>query len=489
VGTAGDVNGDGYADIIVGADWYSLEIGRAYVYHGGAGGLSGTPALTLTGEAANSFFGSAVETAGDLNRDGFADVIIGAYGHNSNTGRVYVYHGRLGGLSATPAVTLSGEAVGDYFGAAVGTAGDVNGDGYADVIVGAGGHRSETGRVYLYYGGPGGLSVPAAYTFDGEAIRIGFGYAVGTAGDANGDGYADLIVGAPRYDSYTGRAYVYQSNDTSGWYVLAQQARGDGSGMPVQPWGLSHNPEGFTVRLTATDPLVSGRVKLEVQTCLPGVPFGDASCVSHISTTWTDVTTATDDVTLTETISGLYGGVLYRWRARALYDAPLTIRGPWRRFQGQAQEADVRTNTTATALSIGKHVAGAGGFTQNLRWGDVVTYTIELSNSGKSMAIGVVITDELPADVVFGGWLERAGAQSAPPGDTITWYGAVPPKEQHIIRFAANIANPRAIAGQTISNRVWFNSTNAGAGWDETGFSVAHAFDVYLPVVFMRKRE
>ena len=80
---AGDVNGDGYADVIVGADGYSSDTGRAYVYHGGGDGLSASPAFTATGEATDNNFGFSVAGAGDVNGDGYADVIVGAYGYSS----------------------------------------------------------------------------------------------------------------------------------------------------------------------------------------------------------------------------------------------------------------------------------------------------------------------------------------------------------------------------------------------------------------------
>jgi len=97
VATAGDMNGDGYADVIVGAytnDAGGADAGRAYVYHGGPG-ADATADLTLTGAAANDFFGFSVSTAGDVNGDGFADVIVGAYSNDAggvNAGRAYVYN-------------------------------------------------------------------------------------------------------------------------------------------------------------------------------------------------------------------------------------------------------------------------------------------------------------------------------------------------------------------------------------------------------------
>ena len=205
VATAGDVNGDGYADVVVGASYYSAGTGRAYVHLGGASGLATTAATTLTGATNGNYFGYSVATAGDVNGDGFADVVVGAYGYSTNTGRAYVYLGGAGGL-ATSATLLTGETTANSFGASVATAGDVNGDGYADVVVGASGYSTNTGRAYVYHGGASGLATTAATTTTGAATNNRFGASVATAGDVNGDGYADVVVGAQGYSTNTGRA-------------------------------------------------------------------------------------------------------------------------------------------------------------------------------------------------------------------------------------------------------------------------------------------
>ncbi len=209
VAGAGDVNGDGYADVIVGAQGFGGNSGRAYVFHGGPSGLSASAAFSATGEGPESFFGSSVAGAGDVNGDGYADVIVSASGYISDTGRAYLYHGGPSGLSASPAFTATGEATSNFFGRSVAGAGDVNGDGYADVIVGAYGYITNTGRAYVYHGGPSGLSASLAFTATDAATNDLFGWSVAGAGDVNGDGYADVIVGAPGYIAATGQAYVY----------------------------------------------------------------------------------------------------------------------------------------------------------------------------------------------------------------------------------------------------------------------------------------
>ena len=143
VGPAGDVNGDGYADVIVGAPGYEngeTAEGRAFVYYGSATGLSTTADWTAESDQALAIFGSSVATAGDVNGDGYDDVIVGAPGYSNGEtaeGRAFVYHGSALGLSTTTAWTADSNQASAHLGGSVGTAGDVNGDSYADVIVGA----------------------------------------------------------------------------------------------------------------------------------------------------------------------------------------------------------------------------------------------------------------------------------------------------------------------------------------------------------------
>lgn len=217
VASAGDVNGDGFSDVIIGAytnDAGGIDAGRAYVYYGGARPHD-RPDVVLTGAAAGDNFGYSVSGAGDMNKDGFADVIVGAY-HNKaggkDAGRAYVYFGGKA-PSDRPGLVLTGEAPGDAFGYAVSGVGDANGDGYADVAVGAYGNDaggSAAGRAYVFFGGPLPDATPD-YMETGAATLDNLGFAVGGGGDVNGDGYADLIVGAPYADNGSGRATVSMS--------------------------------------------------------------------------------------------------------------------------------------------------------------------------------------------------------------------------------------------------------------------------------------
>jgi hypothetical protein len=173
VASAGDVNGDGYADVVVGAYYYSSSTGRAYIYYGGSS-MDSTADVTMTGEATYNSFGISVASAGDVNGDGYADVVVGAYGYATNTGRAYIYYGGSS-MDTVADVTMTGETTNNYFGFSVAAAGDVNGDGYADVVVGAYGYSSSTGRAYIYYGSSLMNNI-ADVTMTGEQMDNRFGY-------------------------------------------------------------------------------------------------------------------------------------------------------------------------------------------------------------------------------------------------------------------------------------------------------------------------
>jgi hypothetical protein len=211
ISSAGDVNGDGYSDVIVGAPG-SNTTGQARIYLGGPGPRFDVVAdVTLDGEVDFDSFGQAAASAGDINGDGFADVIVGAFENDAGgqaAGRAYVYLGGAGSFDTAPDGTLTGTAVGESFGLAVAGAGDLNGDGYSDVVVGApnsgaGGGASGVANVYFGAAGTSFDEVPEG-TIVGSAGDV-LGFSVASAGDVNGDDFADLVVAAPGNDD----AYVF----------------------------------------------------------------------------------------------------------------------------------------------------------------------------------------------------------------------------------------------------------------------------------------
>jgi hypothetical protein len=165
-----------------------------------------------------AYYGFAVSTAGDVDDDGFSDVIVGAYlydGTETDGGKAYVYHGAAAGLDRNARWTAEGNQVAAGFGISVSTAGDVDADGYSDVIVGARYYDNgepEEGGAFVYYGATSGLATAPGWTAEGDQEGANFGIATATAGDVNDDGYSDVIVGAWAYDngqSDEGRAFVY----------------------------------------------------------------------------------------------------------------------------------------------------------------------------------------------------------------------------------------------------------------------------------------
>lgn len=216
VGGAGDVNGDRFDDIIVGAPGHAngalTEAGAAYIYHGSADGISTTPSSTLLGATANAYLGFFVSTAGDVNGDGIDDVCVsGHYSAGSNYANVYL--GSSSGIVTAPSPELTGENAGDVFGISCHGAGDVNGDGFDDLIVGAIGYPggANQGALYVYNGSAGGIKTTPARKLVGENNGDTFGAGAPT-GDINGDGFDDIVVGALSYDGNKGKAYIYQGS-------------------------------------------------------------------------------------------------------------------------------------------------------------------------------------------------------------------------------------------------------------------------------------
>lgn len=207
VGTAGDVNGDGYSDLLVGAPRFDAglveDVGRVDLFLGGPAGLASAPAWSIVGAEEEGEVGFAVSTAGDVNGDGFGDFLIGARhvdDKKTDAGAVFVLHGSASGPGATADRLLLGAAEDDAFGSAVAFAGDVNGDGFSDVLVGAPGPKDgpDGGVAYLFVGSESG--VDSDFVWRGSYPEAGalFGQAVASSGDVDADGFADFLVAAPR---------------------------------------------------------------------------------------------------------------------------------------------------------------------------------------------------------------------------------------------------------------------------------------------------
>ncbi|MBX9258858.1 FG-GAP repeat protein, partial [Desmonostoc muscorum CCALA 125] len=262
VSSAGDVNADGIADLIIGAPGN----GKSYVVFGSSSGfsttldlsnLNGSNGFSING-GVSDFFGGSVSNAGDVNGDGTSDLIIGASGAALGAGKSYVVFGSSNGFSAQLDISnLNGsngfaingingrnsDGVSDSSGKSVSTAGDVNADGISDLIIGASGAASGAGQSYVVFGSSNGFSPTLdlsnlngsnGFAINGSGTDSS-GNSVSSAGDVNGDEISDLIIGAPG----NGKSYVVFGN-SSGFSASFDLSSLNGS-------------NGFVVNGSATD--------------------------------------------------------------------------------------------------------------------------------------------------------------------------------------------------------------------------------------------
>lgn len=283
VSNAGDVNNDGIDDLIVGANG-SNDTGTSYVVFGrnsftpslDLAALNGSNGFAINGLAAGDLFGTSVSNAGDVNADGIADIIVSATDADSNgnpdTGTSYVVFGREGGFTPTLDLAtlnggngfrINGINPSDFSGSSVSSAGDLNGDGIDDLIVGANfanpGDRRNAGQVAIVFGRSGNfdptvnlasLNGTNGLRINGIEERDGAGVSVADAGDVNGDGFADIVIGANYADvgdrENAGQAYVIFGSD-QGFEPNIRLAELNGT-------------NGFTINGIATDDLLGTSV-------------------------------------------------------------------------------------------------------------------------------------------------------------------------------------------------------------------------------------
>jgi hypothetical protein len=241
VSNAGDVNADGFEDVIVGAPYFDIGVpdaGRAYLYLGGPSGLQTAAAWTADGDVEDANFGDSVAGVGDINDDGFDDIAVTAPRRENapGQGRVYLYLGGPTGPSTVADWSASSVLPAELFGYAVARAGDVNHDGFDDVVIGARAFydgQANEGRAIAFYGGSSGLASTPDWQVQSNQAGALLGDAVSAAGDVNNDGYDDVIVGAPNYDSpltNEGIAFVYLGSSSGLSTTATWSAEGNQTG-------------------------------------------------------------------------------------------------------------------------------------------------------------------------------------------------------------------------------------------------------------------
>lgn len=225
----------GYDDVAIGAPYATTSSGggasgEVRIFRGSATGLATTVTARLPGLAANDYLGSTIAFV-DSSHDNYADIAAGAAnaaGSGSDAGEVSIFYGVEGGVSTTPDLTLSGSTPSGRFGYAVASAGDVDGDGYEELLVGAPNEGAGAGSAYLYAGSSTGLVATSVWTLSGGAASDYAGISV-AAGDFDGDGWSEPVVGAFADDSAAvdAGAVTISTLDASFSLEITEELRGE----------------------------------------------------------------------------------------------------------------------------------------------------------------------------------------------------------------------------------------------------------------------
>jgi hypothetical protein len=239
--SGGDINGDSKTDLMIGTPETTAGGTVSVIFGGGdwalIPGIGSIPAaygFTITSPTASCLVGYAVSVGEDVNGDGKSDMLIGAPGCSSYAGTAYLVYGSASPTSFTlsgsmsQGVSFSGATVNDQVGSSVAIGGDFNGDGKADILIGAPGYSSNTGIVYLIYGSASLTNIALSSFSAANGIKITgeyggcfTGFSVSLRGDVNGDGKADILIGAYGYASSKGKVYLIYGTASPSNILLA----------------------------------------------------------------------------------------------------------------------------------------------------------------------------------------------------------------------------------------------------------------------------
>ncbi|MCA9492640.1 MAG: FG-GAP repeat protein [Myxococcales bacterium] len=283
-----DANGDGYDDLFASAHGWSAPAdleGSVTVFYGSSVGLPATPDWRMEGGQAYATAGSCAANAGDVNGDGYEDLLVGLSGYDhpqSDEGAAVLYLGGPNGLAASPSWAVESDVQYAELGRGLAGVGDVDEDGYDDVLIGApwlDGARPGSGRVQLHRGGPNGLAQAPAWVDEADDTYSSFGFAVG-GGDVNGDGYVDLLVGAYSYGRHDGgAAFVYLGGPagpslTPDWRVVDPQGNAEFGASLV---ALDVNADGYDDVAVGADRHENGERREGVAVLFLGSPNGPST--------------------------------------------------------------------------------------------------------------------------------------------------------------------------------------------------------------------
>jgi hypothetical protein len=380
---AADVDGDGYSDVIVAASDYGSLEGAAFVYHGSGSGVGGGSPGNADGVIHTTQSNSRltdVASAGDVNGDGFEDVIVASFGYNlgeAAEGIALVFHGGGGGLGNRNPGNADALFQTDQDFAGVGSvtgAGDVDADGYADVLIGSylyDAGESNEGAVFLLLGGPGGVgnATPATAdtTLDSDEITARLGFSVAGLGDVDGDGFSDVAAGAPFFGTPNeGAAFVYLGGNpgivdgdpaTAATGLESNVAGSAGDGWSAASAG-DVNGDGYDDAIVAANQTIIGLGSVHVfHGTAAGIPDGDPTTAT---TTLTAPSLGVSAAGAGDVNGDGYDDVIVGGGGSFPSDVAFIFHGgPFGIPSGGTGVADAVLNGT-TSAAFGFSVAGAG---------------------------------------------------------------------------------------------------------------------------------